>query len=46
MILGGSLPLKHTGLTDWKDGTVNLVDDVAKYFKQNNPANVVFVIMA
>ncbi|KAK4009198.1 hypothetical protein OUZ56_018307 [Daphnia magna] len=45
-ILGGSLRLEKTGLPDPKGFVINSVSDKLKYFKQNEPAKVIFVIMA
>ncbi|KAK4021300.1 hypothetical protein OUZ56_003219 [Daphnia magna] len=45
-ILGGSLPHEKTGLFDPKGGVINSVSDIVKYFKQNEPAKIIFVIMA
>jgi hypothetical protein len=45
-ILGGSLPLRKTGLPDPKSGVVNSVSNITNYFKLYNPAKVFFAIMA
>ena len=45
-ILGGNFPLEKKGLPDPKGGVVNSVGDVMRYFKNNQPAKVIFVIMA
>jgi hypothetical protein len=37
---------KKTGLPDPEGGLINSVSDVMKYFKQNEAAKVIFIIMA